>query len=115
MIVQRCYMPAGNFHSARILAEPLSHYFYVMRNDCGAMPAYSAQLTPADHWSVAAYIRAVQVSQNATEPDVPAGVWGPNLKDIAERPRYPDSFAQPWSLPGANRPTPVRGSEERLQ
>ena len=44
MIVQRGYKPAGNFHSARILAEPLGHYFYVMTNGYGAMPEYSAQL-----------------------------------------------------------------------
>ena len=68
MIVQRGYKPAGNFHSARILAEPLGHYFYVMTNGYGAMPDYSAQLTPADRWSVAAYIRALQISQNAANP-----------------------------------------------
>jgi hypothetical protein len=38
MIVQRGYKPAGNFHSARILSEPLGHYFYVMTNGYGAMP-----------------------------------------------------------------------------
>ena len=100
MIVQRGYKPAGNFHSARILAEPLGHYFYVMTNGYGAMPDYSAQLTPADRWAVAAYIRALQISQNANESEVPAGVQVQNLKDIAEREGLPDSFAQPWSLPG---------------
>jgi hypothetical protein len=99
MIVQRGYKPAGNFHDARRLAEPLSHYFYVMTNGYGAMPDYSAQLTPADRWSVAAYIRALQVSQNSSEASVPSGVQVQNLKDIAEREGYPDSFAQPWSLP----------------
>ena len=85
MIVQRGYKPAGNFHSARILAEPLGHYFYVMTNGYGAMPDYSAQLTPADRWSVAAYIRALQISQNARESEVPSGVQVQNLKDIAEQ------------------------------
>jgi mono/diheme cytochrome c family protein len=99
MIVQRGYKPAGNFHSARILAEPVSHYFYVMTNGYGSMPDYSAQLTPADRWAVAAYIRALQISQSATEADVPSGVQVQNLKDIAEQEGLPDSFAQPWSLP----------------
>jgi hypothetical protein len=99
MIVQRGYKPAGNFHSARILAEPLGHYFYVMTNGYGAMPDYSAQLTPTDRWAVAAYIRALQYSQNASESAVPSGVQVQNLKDIAEREGYPDSFAQPWVLP----------------
>jgi len=99
MIVQRGYKPAGNFHDARRLAEPLSHYFYVMTNGYGAMPDYSAQLTPMDRWAVAAYIRALQISQHSSEASVPAGVQVQNLKDIAEREGYPDSFAQPWPLP----------------
>jgi mono/diheme cytochrome c family protein len=99
MIVQRGFKPAGNFHSARILAEPLGHYFYVMTNGYGAMPDYSAQLTPADRWSVAVYIRALQISQNANESEVPSGVQVQNLKDIAEREGYPDSFAEPWAMP----------------
>jgi mono/diheme cytochrome c family protein len=114
MIVQRGYKPAGNFHSSRILAEPLGHYFYVMTNGYGAMPDYSSQLTPADRWSVAAYIRALQFSQNAREAEVPSGVQVQNLKDIAEREGLPESFAQPWSLPAtavsAQPPDPSQGT-----
>ncbi len=99
MIVQRGYKPAGNFHSARVLAEPVGHYFAVMTNGYGAMPDYSAQLTPADRWAVAAYIRALQISQNSNQSEVPSGVQVENLKDIAEREGFPDSFAQPWTLP----------------
>ena len=65
------------------LAQPISHYFYVMTHGYGAMPDYSAQLTPVDRWAVAAYIRALQLSQAATVKDVPAGVVVRNLKDIA--------------------------------
>jgi mono/diheme cytochrome c family protein len=114
MIVQRGYKPAGNFHSSRILAEPLGHYFHVMTNGYGAMPDYSAQLTPADRWSVAAYIRALQFSQNARQFEVPAGVQVQNLKDIAERHGLPESFAQPWTLPAtaisAEPPDPSQGT-----
>jgi hypothetical protein len=99
MIVQRGYKPAGNFHSARVLAEPVGHYFAVMTNGYGAMPDYSAQLTPSDRWAVAAYIRALQISQNANQSEVPSGVQVENLKDIVEREGFPDSFAQPWTLP----------------
>jgi hypothetical protein len=70
-----------------------------MTNGYGAMPDYSSQLTPADRWAVAAYIRALQISQSANESEVPSGVQVQNLKDIAEREGLPDSFAQPWSLP----------------
>ncbi len=101
MIVQRGYKPAGNFHDAKRLAEPLSHYFYVITNGYGAMPDYSAQLPPEDRWAVAAYIRALQLSENATEKDVPSSSQVENLSDVAERAGYPASFAGPWELPTA--------------
>ena len=98
MIVMRGYKPAGNYHDAKRLAEPLSHYFFVMTNGYGAMPDYSAQLPPADRWAVAAYIRVLQLSQNATQADVPAGTQIENLKDVAEREGHPE-WAGPWALP----------------
>ena len=99
MIVQRGYKPAGNFHDAKRLAEPLSHYFYVMTNGYGAMPDYSAQLTPADRWAVAAYIRALQLSQNAKASDVPAGTQVESLPHVAEKQGYPASYAGAWPMP----------------
>lgn len=99
MIVERGYKPAGNFHDQVRQSQPISHYFYVMTNGYGAMPDYAAQLTPEDRWAVAAYIRALQLSQNATEKDVPAGTQIENLKDIAEHEGYPADFASPWKLP----------------
>jgi mono/diheme cytochrome c family protein len=98
MIVQRGYKPAGNYHDAKHLNQPLSHYFYVMTNGYGAMPDYSAQITPVDRWAIAAYIRALQLSQNATLADVPGGVQVQNLKDIAVREGLPASYAGPWPI-----------------
>lgn len=98
MIVERGYKPAGNFHDARRLAQPLSHYFYVMTNGYGAMPDYSAQLTPADRWAIAAYIRALQFSQDAQASDVPSGAKVQNLGDIAQQQGLPASFAGPWPV-----------------
>ena len=99
MIVQRGYKPAGNLHDARRLAEPLSHYFYVMTNGYGAMPDYRAQVAPEDRWAIAAYIRALQLSQNAKLSDVPAGAQVESLGAIAQRQGYPASYAGPWPLP----------------
>jgi cbb3-type cytochrome c oxidase subunit III len=98
-IVQRGYKPAGNLHDEVRLSQPISHYFYVMTHGYGAMPDYSAQLTPADRWAVAAYIRALQLSQAATVADVPAGVQVEDLKQIAKDKGLPESFAEPWKLP----------------
>ncbi len=99
MIVQRGYKSAGNFHDQVRLSQPLSHYFYVMTNGYGAMPDYAAQLKPEDRWAVAAYIRALQLSQNATEKDIAPGAKVENLPDIADRLGFPRSFADQWTLP----------------
>jgi mono/diheme cytochrome c family protein len=83
-IVQRGFKPAGNLHDQVRLSQPLSHYFYVMTHGYGAMPDYSAQLPPADRWAVAAYIRALQLSQAAKPTDAPSGVQFRNLKQAAK-------------------------------
>ena len=54
----------------------MGHFFNVMTNGWGAMADYSAQVPVADRWRIAAYIRALQLSQTATARDVPAGTAG---------------------------------------
>jgi mono/diheme cytochrome c family protein len=98
-IVDRGYKPAANLHDQVRIAQPVSHYFYVMTHGYGSMPDYSAQLTPADRWAVAGYIRALQLSQAATPNDVPNGAQVKDLKDIAEQKHLPAGFAEPWTLP----------------
>jgi mono/diheme cytochrome c family protein len=97
-IVMRGYKPAANLHDQVRLAQPISHYFYVMTHGYGSMPDYSAQLPPADRWAVAAYIRALQLSQAASASMVPSGVQVRDLKDIATEQGHPE-YAQPWALP----------------
>jgi hypothetical protein len=99
MIVQRGYRPAGDFHSERLRNAPLGHFFAVMSNGYGAMPDYSAQLTPEDRWAVVAYIKALQLSQNATAADVAPGQQAKTLSDIAEKEGLPPGFAKAWELP----------------
>ena len=41
------------------------------------MMDYRAQIPPADRWAIAAYVRALQLSQSATLADVPAEARGP--------------------------------------
>ena len=97
-IVQRGFKPAGNLNDQVRLSQPLSHYFYVMTHGYGAMPDYSAQLPPADRWAVAAYIRALQLSQAAKVEDVPAGAQIRSLSDIATEEGHPE-YAKPWPMP----------------
>jgi len=72
MIVQRGYKRPPTFHQDRLRNAPVGHFFDVMSNGFGAMPDYSSQVKPADRWAIAAYIRALQLSQKASEADVTA-------------------------------------------
>jgi cytochrome c553 len=108
MIVQRGYAPAGNYHTPYLQAAPLGHFFNVMTNGYGAMPDYAAQLTPADRWAVVAYIKALQLSQNATQADVPAGEHVESLSSIAESEALPGNMIEEWKMP----PTAVRGTPD---
>ena len=79
MIVQRGYRKPPSYHQDRLRAAPVGHFFDVMTNGFGAMPDYATQLSVRDRWAVAAYIRALQLSENATMDDVPAAQRG-NLR-----------------------------------
>jgi len=107
MIVERGYAKAGNFHTARLEAAPLGHFFNVMTNGYGAMPDYSAQVTPEDRWAIVAYIKALQLSQNAQASDVPEGQHVQPLSEITKDEGFTDpNFAAQWTLP----PTAVEGT-----
>jgi hypothetical protein len=43
-----------------------------MTNGFGAMADYRQQVDARDRWAIAAYIRALQLSEHATINDVPA-------------------------------------------
>src|SRR5580698_2123982 len=108
MIVQRGYAPAGNFHTFRLEAAPLGHFFHVISNGYGAMPDYAAQLTPDDRWAVVAYIKALQLSQNATRADVASGGQVQTLSDIAKSAGLDPETAEEWVLP----PTAIHGTPD---
>ena len=72
MIVRRGYRQPPSFHVDRLQQAPLGHYYDVMTNGFGAMPDYRAQVTPRDRWAIAAYVRALQLSQHASAADIPA-------------------------------------------
>ena len=99
MIVQRGYRPAGNFHTDRLRAAPLGHFFSVITNGYGAMPEYASQISTENRWAITAYIRALQLSQNATAADVPTGAHPQELHEIATQQGMPPGFADVWELP----------------
>ncbi len=83
MIVQRGFRQPPSFHIDRLRTSPPGHFFDVMTHGFGAMPDYAMQVAPADRWRIAAYIRALQLSQHATMNDVPEGMRS-QVKPLSE-------------------------------
>jgi len=71
MIVQRGYRRPPTYHDDRLRNAPIGHFVDVIANGFGAMPDYSDQVNARDRWAIAAYIRALQLSQHAQLADVP--------------------------------------------
>ena len=93
IVVQRGYRQPPSFNIDRLRAAPVGYFFDVQTNGFGAMMDYSAQIPAADRWAIAAFLRALQLSQGATISDVPA----------EERKTLDDPDAPPKAppLPGA--------------
>jgi len=70
MIVRRGFQQPPSYHIDRLRKAPVGHFFDVITNGYGAMASYAARVTPEDRWAIAAYIRALQLSQNARLEDV---------------------------------------------
>ena len=70
MIVQRGFPPPPSYHIARLREAPVQHFYDVITNGHGAMYSFANRVQPADRWAIAAYIRALQRSQNASLTDV---------------------------------------------
>ena len=71
MVVQRGLRQAANFHQDRLRQERIGYFFDVITNGFGAMQGYAEQVPVRDRWLIAAYVRALQYSQNASVNDVP--------------------------------------------
>jgi hypothetical protein len=76
MIVQRGYRRPPSYQDPKLLNAPIGHFYDVITNGFGAMPDYAAQVAPHDRWAIAAYIRALQLSQRKTQAQAPAGQTG---------------------------------------
>jgi hypothetical protein len=65
MIVQRGFKAPPSMHEQRLRDVPIGHFFDVMTNGFGVMYSYASRIPVKDRWAIAAYIRALQFSQNA--------------------------------------------------
>jgi mono/diheme cytochrome c family protein len=76
MVPARGYRRPPSFHTETLRTAKTGHFFDVMTNGFGTMPSYAPQVPVKDRWAIIAYIRALQLSQNATVNDVPPDLRG---------------------------------------
>lgn len=72
MIVRRGYRHPPSYHIDRLRQVQNGYIFNVITDGFGAMPDYAAQIPARDRWAIVSYVRALQLSQNASVNDVPA-------------------------------------------
>jgi len=65
MIVQRGFRRPPSYHTGRLRSVPVGHFFDVISNGWGVMPSLAPQVEVRDRWAIAAYLRALQLSQGA--------------------------------------------------
>jgi hypothetical protein len=86
--VERGFLPPPNFHTDAsrgfsfykdpdgpgtfripLREVPVGYIFEVITRGYGGMPEYATQIPIADRWRIAAYVRALQLSQNTSETE----------------------------------------------
>ena len=70
MVVQRGFPSPPSYHTDRLRNGPMRHFYDVISNGYGAMYSFAYRVQPGDRWAIAAYIRALQRSQDATLADL---------------------------------------------
>lgn len=72
-----------SFHTPELRREPPGYYFDLISRGTRVMPRYASRIAPQDRWAIVAYIRALQLSQNADLSLVPPDEI-PNLNQTEE-------------------------------
>ena len=72
MVVQRGFRQPPSLNIDRLREAPVGYFFDVDTAGFGSMPDYAGQIPAADRWAIAAFVRALQLSQRTTLADVPS-------------------------------------------
>src|SRR5690606_39206854 len=71
----------------RLLDAPVGYFYSAITNGFGRMYSYASRISVEDRWAISAYVKALQLSQNASAADVPAGaqLHGPPASEASRR------------------------------
>jgi mono/diheme cytochrome c family protein len=65
-------LPVPTLHNDRLRTVAVGYYFDVITNGVNRMYSYAHRIPPEDRWAVIAYVRALQLSQNADAANLTA-------------------------------------------
>lgn len=74
IIVRNGMTPPPSFHDPRLRAMTAGQLFQTISRGERNMPPYAAQIPARDRWAIVAYVRALQLSSDATIDQVPQDV-----------------------------------------
>jgi mono/diheme cytochrome c family protein len=70
-LAQGYWLPPTSMHIDRVRKQPVGQIFHTITKGQGKMASYATALTPKERWAVVLYVRALQLSRNASVDDVP--------------------------------------------
>jgi mono/diheme cytochrome c family protein len=73
-LAEGTWTPPTDLGSATVVERSAGHLYNTIRLGIRNMPAYGPQTTPEERWALVAWVRALQLTRNATIDDVPADV-----------------------------------------
>jgi cytochrome c len=71
MVVQRGFKHPPTYHQDRLRNQPVGYIYDVITNGYGSMISYASRIPVQDRWAIVAYVKALQLSQNANVSEVP--------------------------------------------
>ncbi|HZD52868.1 MAG TPA: cytochrome c, partial [Woeseiaceae bacterium] len=71
MIVHRGFPRPPSFHAGRLRQASARYFVRIITDGKGDMYSYAARVAPADRWAIAAYVKALQLSQHVPATQMP--------------------------------------------
>lgn len=65
MVVRRGFPRPPSYHIERLRTAPDRHLYEVIRDGYGVMYPFADRVAPPDRWAIVAYVRALQLSEDA--------------------------------------------------
>jgi hypothetical protein len=65
------WVPPTSLHTEQVREKPVGHLYNTITNGIRNMAPYGAQIAVEDRWAIVAYMKALQLSRDASIEDVP--------------------------------------------